>query len=127
MLRLNSWADGIWLIYASVVMIVVPYDNIYGGDLGAWARITTVFNVIGVDRPNLGRPVCAYDGVTCATSIKFHHGVNFLRSHQRKVLAIGVMGMRFGPHQVAPPMTLLGVTRLAMPGLMFEIEATGAA
>lgn len=37
-----------------------------------------------------------------------------------------VMGMRFGPHQVAPPMTLLGVTRLAIPGLMFEIEATAA-
>lgn len=38
-----------------------------------------------------------------------------------------VMGMRFGPHQVAPPMTLLGVTRLAMPDLMFEIEATANA
>ncbi|MHA6265373.1 RidA family protein [Aliiroseovarius sp. CAU 1755] len=38
-----------------------------------------------------------------------------------------VMGMRFGPHQVAPPMTLLGVTRLAIPGLLFEIEATAAA
>lgn len=38
-----------------------------------------------------------------------------------------LMGMRFGPHQVAPPMTLLGVTRLAIPGLMFEIEASAAA
>lgn len=38
-----------------------------------------------------------------------------------------LMGMRFGPHRVAPPMTLLGVTRLALPGLMFEIEATAAA
>ena len=35
-----------------------------------------------------------------------------------------LMGMRFGPHHVAPPMTLLGVTRLAIPGLLFEIEAT---
>ncbi len=35
-----------------------------------------------------------------------------------------LMGMRFGPHQVAPPMTLLGVTRLAIPSLLFEIEAT---
>lgn len=34
-----------------------------------------------------------------------------------------VMGTRFGPHQVAPPMTLLGVARLAIPGLLFEIEA----
>ena len=38
-----------------------------------------------------------------------------------------LMGMRFGPHGVAPPMTLLGVTRLAIPGLLFEIEATAAA
>ncbi len=34
-----------------------------------------------------------------------------------------LMGLRFGLHQSAPPMTLLGVTRLAIPGLMFEIEA----
>ena len=32
-----------------------------------------------------------------------------------------LMGMRFVPHQVPPPMTLLGVTRLAIPGLLFEI------
>ena len=38
-----------------------------------------------------------------------------------------VLGMRFGPHQISPPMTLLGVTRLAIPELMFEIEATAAA
>lgn len=37
-----------------------------------------------------------------------------------------LFGMRFGRFQVAPPMTLLGVTRLAIPGLMFEIEATAA-
>lgn len=38
-----------------------------------------------------------------------------------------LMGMRFGAHRVSPPMTLLGVTRLAIAGLMFEIEATAAA
>ena len=38
-----------------------------------------------------------------------------------------LMGIRFGPHQVAPPMTLLGVTRLAIPGLLFESEATALA
>lgn len=38
-----------------------------------------------------------------------------------------LLGMRFDPHKVAPPMTLLGVTRLALPGLMFEIEATATA
>ena len=35
-----------------------------------------------------------------------------------------VLGSRFGPADTAPPMTLLGVTRLAIPPLMFEIEAT---
>ena len=38
-----------------------------------------------------------------------------------------LMGMRFGPHRVAPPMTFLGVSRLAIPGLLFEIEATASA
>ena len=38
-----------------------------------------------------------------------------------------LMGMKFGSVQNAPPMTLLGVTRLALPSLLFEIEATAAA
>ncbi|MFN3260783.1 MAG: RidA family protein [Pikeienuella sp.] len=38
-----------------------------------------------------------------------------------------LLGMRFGAAGSAPPMTLLGVTRLAVPGLMFEIEATAVA
>ena len=38
-----------------------------------------------------------------------------------------LLGMRFGPIQCAPPMTLLGITRLAIPSLLFEIEATAAA
>lgn len=38
-----------------------------------------------------------------------------------------LLGMRFGSIRNAPPMTLLGVTRLAIPGLLFEIEATAAA
>lgn len=37
-----------------------------------------------------------------------------------------ILGTRFGPLNAAPPMTLLGVTRLALPDLMFEIEATAA-
>ena len=37
-----------------------------------------------------------------------------------------LLGMRFGPVGNAPPMTLLGVSRLALPALMFEIEATAA-
>ena len=35
-----------------------------------------------------------------------------------------LLGVRFVPHNVAPAMSLLGVTRLAIPPLMFEIEAT---
>lgn len=37
-----------------------------------------------------------------------------------------VLGSRFGPVKASPPMTLLGVNRLAIPQLMFEIEATAA-
>ena len=37
-----------------------------------------------------------------------------------------LLGSRFGPLGAAPPMTLLGVTRLAIPGLLFEIEAAAA-
>ena len=38
-----------------------------------------------------------------------------------------LLGARFGPVNAAPPMTVLGVTRLAIPSLMFEIEATAVA
>lgn len=38
-----------------------------------------------------------------------------------------VLGARLGPLGAKPPMTLLGVTRLAAPGLMIEIEAQAAA
>lgn len=37
-----------------------------------------------------------------------------------------LLGQRFGPLGIAPPMTLLGVTRLALPPLMIELEATAA-
>ena len=37
-----------------------------------------------------------------------------------------LLGARFGPLGAAPPMTLLGVTRLALPGLLFELEADAA-
>lgn len=37
-----------------------------------------------------------------------------------------ILGLRFGRAKVSPPMTLVGVTRLAMPSLLFEIEATAA-
>ncbi len=45
---------------------------------------------------------------------------------QAAIKHFDLLGMRFGAAQVAPPMTLLGVTELAIAGLMFEIEATAA-
>jgi enamine deaminase RidA (YjgF/YER057c/UK114 family) len=38
-----------------------------------------------------------------------------------------ILGRRLGPAGAMPPMTLVGVTRLAIPTLMIEIEATAAA
>jgi enamine deaminase RidA (YjgF/YER057c/UK114 family) len=38
-----------------------------------------------------------------------------------------LLGMRFGRVGCAPPMTLVGVTRLAIPALMFEIDAMAVA
>ena len=38
-----------------------------------------------------------------------------------------ILGQRFGQANAAPPMTLLGVTRLAMPQLLFEIDAMALA
>ncbi len=37
-----------------------------------------------------------------------------------------VLGSRFGPLNAAPPMSLLGVSRLAIAPLMIELEATAA-
>lgn len=39
----------------------------------------------------------------------------------------GVLASRLGAAQVAPPTTMLGVTRLAIPGQMIELEGTAVA
>ncbi|WP_103954695.1 RidA family protein [Nonomuraea solani] len=39
----------------------------------------------------------------------------------------GVLAARLGAAGVAPPTTMLGVTRLALPGLMVELEGTAVA
>lgn len=39
---------------------------------------------------------------------------------------LDLLGTRFGAAGVAPPMTLLGVTRLALPPLLIEVEVTAA-
>lgn len=38
-----------------------------------------------------------------------------------------VLGEKLGAVGISPPMSLLGITRLAIPGLMIEIEATANA
>jgi enamine deaminase RidA (YjgF/YER057c/UK114 family) len=38
-----------------------------------------------------------------------------------------LLGQRLGPAGAAPPMTLVGATRLALPGLMIELQADAAA
>lgn len=38
--------------------------------------------------------------------------------------SLDLLGTRFGAAGAAPPMTLLGVTRLALPPMMIELEAT---
>ena len=38
-----------------------------------------------------------------------------------------LLGARFGPINAAPPITVPGVTRLAIPPIMYEIEVTAAA
>jgi enamine deaminase RidA (YjgF/YER057c/UK114 family) len=37
-----------------------------------------------------------------------------------------LLGQRLGPAGAAPPMTLAGVTRLALPGLLIELQADAA-
>ena len=41
--------------------------------------------------------------------------------------AFDILGQRFGTFGARPPMTLLGVSRLAMPSLMVELDATAMA
>jgi enamine deaminase RidA (YjgF/YER057c/UK114 family) len=41
--------------------------------------------------------------------------------------SMDIYGMRMGPLGAAPPMTLIGVSRLAIPPLMIEIAASAAA
>lgn len=78
---------------------------------------------IGAALDNL-EAVLKYAGMNLSNVVKL--GV-FATDVDEALKNFDLMGMRFGPHQVAPPMTLLGVTRLAIPGLLFEIEATALA
>lgn len=50
----------------------------------------------------------------------------FTTDVQETMRHFDVLGARFGAANATPPMTLLGVTELAIPGLMIEIEATAA-
>lgn len=62
-----------------------------------------------------------------------YHQAEILEGGRRQLICAGqtdvdeamkhfdALGARFGPLDVKPPMTLLGVTRLALAELMFEI------
>lgn len=78
---------------------------------------------IGLALDNL-ESVLAGAGMTLAHVVRL--GV-FVTDVDAALRNFDLVGMRFGPHRVAPPMTLVGVTRLAVPGLLFEIEATAMA
>lgn len=78
---------------------------------------------IGLALDNL-ESVLAGAGMTLAHVVRL--GV-FVTDVDTALRNFDLVGMRFGPHRVAPPMTLVGVTRLAVPGLLFEIEATAMA
>ena len=51
----------------------------------------------------------------------------FVTDVDAALAAFDLIGARLGRAGAAPPMTLLGVTRLARPELMVEIEASAAA
>jgi enamine deaminase RidA (YjgF/YER057c/UK114 family) len=50
----------------------------------------------------------------------------FTTDTEEAIKNFDLLGTRFGSIHCAPPMTLLGVRQLAIPGLLFEIEATAA-
>lgn len=78
---------------------------------------------IGLSLDNL-EAVLEGAGMTLANVVRL--GI-YVTNTQEALKNFDLLSMRFGPHQVAPPMTLLGVSELAIPGLMFEIEATAMA
>ncbi len=68
--------------------------------------------------------VLAEAGMTLANVIRLNvytTDVDLLFQHY------GVLAARLGAAQVAPPTTMLGVTRLAIPALLVELEATAVA
>lgn len=69
------------------------------------------------------------EAVLCGAAMGLEHIVR-LTVHTTDVdAALGnfdLLGARFGRAGAAPAMTLLGVTRLALPDLMIEFEATAA-
>lgn len=67
--------------------------------------------------------VLAAAGMNCANIIRL---TIFTTDVDDAMQNFDLLGGRLGTVGAAPPMTLLGVTRLAIPTLMIEIEATAA-
>lgn len=72
-------------------------------------NLHAVLRAAGMDWPNLTRLAIYTTDVDAALA------------------AFDILGARLGPTGAMPPMTLVGVTRLALPPLMVEIEGTAAA
>lgn len=86
----------------------------HDGDMAAQVALSldnleAVLSEAGMSLPNLVR-LTVY---TTDVDLLFQH--------------YGVLAARLGAARVAPPTTMLGVTRLAIPGQMVELEATAVA
>ena len=80
-------------------------------------------------RGQLGLALDNLEAVLMAAGLGFRNIVRltvYATDVDEAVRHFDLFGARLGHAGVSPPMTLLGVTRLALPQLMIEIEATAA-
>lgn len=99
------------LMCAGQTAVDAEGNPLHAGDMRgqlalALANLEAVLAEAGMDLTNIARLVVYATDVDAAMA-------NF-----------DVLGARFGPLGAAPPMTLVGVTRLALPPLTIELEAT---
>lgn len=90
-----------------------------GGD-GSPKHLEDMAGQLGLALDNL-EAVLAGAGMSLANLVRlnvYSTDVDLLFGHY------GVLAGRLGAAQVAPPTTMLGVTRLAIPGLLVELEGT---
>lgn len=125
----NPWAWSLQLGYNQAEMIEGSTRQIFCSgqtsvdDQGAPRHAGDMRGQIGLALDNL-------ETVLRAAGMELSHLARLTVYTTDVEAAIGnfdLLGARLGPAGACPPMTLLGVTRLALPELMFEIEATAVA